>query len=312
MARHVVRLDGLAKYVAAAAATGAAAAAYMLYESQWLSCRRSSLEVPDLPPWLEGFSILHLSDVHAGQVGLNLRTLRKAVYWARTQKVDLAVLTGDILGGVRGHARCLELLGRLEASYGIIAVPGNHEYGLSKNPFVHRACGQEWAGAGVSLLRDSYVDLTIGGGGDDGGDGAAEGGEGAEGGTVRVWGADYITGGFPLKAMLNSRASGAGADTSERPYDILLTHRPPLPGDELAGHFSLTFAGHTHGGQIRLPTPKGLMALHREALPYIEGVHDCGGSPLVISRGVGTSFLPFRLFTRPRADLYTLTKGTVL
>jgi len=282
-----------AKAVRVAWAAGAAAA-YMLYESQWLVYRRSALALPDLPPWLEGFSILHISDVHAGQVGFNLRALRKTVRWAREQKIDLVVLTGDILGGARGHDSCVELLAGLHATHGIVAVPGNHEYGLSKNPFVHRACAQEWTGAGVKLLKDSRLDVHL------------PGGEGHHGGVLKVWGADYITRGFPLTQALARQAREPGS------YSILLTHRPPLPEDELAGHFSLAFSGHTHGGQMRLPSPRGLVALHREALPYVEGTHRVGRGIVAISRGIGTSFLPFRLFTRPRVDLYTLTRGTVV
>jgi predicted MPP superfamily phosphohydrolase len=70
--------------------------------------------------------------------------------------------------------------------------------------------------------------------------------------------------------------------------------------------FPLAFAGHTHGGQLRLPGRNGLGPIHREASQYLEGVLPWNEGRLVVSRGVGTSFLPFRLLTRPEASLWRL------
>ena len=127
--RSAARAAALAAVVA-----GALGTAYMLFESQWLRCSTRPLPVLGLTDSLEGLTILHLSDVHAGQPGFNLRTLEKAVEWAADSRPDLIVLTGDILGSRWGRERCLSLLGRLQAPLGVFAVRGNHEYGMSKNP----------------------------------------------------------------------------------------------------------------------------------------------------------------------------------
>jgi predicted MPP superfamily phosphohydrolase len=282
-----------------AAAAGAAAAAYMLYESQWLQCREESLPVLGLPPYLEGLRVLHMTDVHAGQPGLNVWTFRKALRWAGEHRADLVVLTGDILGGGNEADECLRMLSGLRAPLGVFAVPGNHEYGLSKNPFAHRPFTHPWEAAGIHMLRDECRVVMV-----DGPPAAVGGPAAAPGGRLLICGADYLTGGYGLADRLRQVAAGA-----EGGFPLLLTHRPPNPDDRVFDSFPLIFAGHTHGGQIRLPSPRGPILVHKDGLPYVEGIHHLRGSVLVLSRGVGTSFLPFRLMTRPEVVLYHLTSA---
>ena len=276
----------------------------MLYESQWLQCREELLPVPGLPPALEGLRVLHLTDVHAGQPGLNMWTLSKALAWAGTRHFDLALLTGDILGGGRGADECLNLLSRLHAPLGVFAVPGNHEYGLSKNPFAHRAFTHPWEAAGIQMLRDECRAVLV-----PDRSPASMGVPEADPQSMPllICGADYLTGGYGLGGRLREARGRVGGG-----FPILLTHRPPDPDDSIFDSFPLVFAGHTHGGQIRLPSPGGPILVHKEGLPYVEGIHQVRGSVLVLSRGLGTSFLPFRLLTRPEVVLYQLVTGPSL
>ena len=99
-----------------------------------------------------------------------------------------------------------------------------------------------------------------------------------------------------------ARGSGAAAPG----FPILLIHEPPPSDSPLAGRFPLAFAGHTHGGQLRIPTASGLRPLVSEQGEFLSGVYEWSGGLLVVSRGVGTSFLPFRLLTRPEATLWRL------
>ena len=288
---------------AVAAVAGAAAAAYMTFEAQWPSCRKADLAVPGLPlPW-SGVTVLHLSDVHAGLFPTNELSFEKVVAWAAPRRPDLVFLTGDVLGERRRSARCLELLARLRPSLGMFAVTGNHEYGLGKGPLARaRNARGLWAEAGAVLLMDSCASLSP-----------------REGSRLMVCGADYLTAGFGL--LDESSASGPcrlpavpGA-ASPRPGDvdfsILLVHEPPASDSPLVARFPLAFAGHTHGGQLRVPGPSGLRPLVNEGRgeeegEHLAGVYEWGRGRLVVSRGVGTSFLPFRLLTRPEATLWRL------
>lgn len=282
------------------AAAGAAAAAYMVFEAQWVRCRQVDLAVPGLPAAWSGLTVLHLADVHAGAFSINERSLSKAVRWAEPLAPDLVVLTGDILGAPERSRTCIELLAGLQPSLGAFAVTGNHEYGLSKAPFARpRDTGSLWAEAGITLLSDSCVTLPP-----------------RDGAAVVLCGADHLSGGYGLlpgsAAPCSDRATGGGGAAGGAPatvagaFPILLIHEPPASDSPLAGSFPLAFAGHTHGGQLRVPARAGLIPLNDEHREYLGGVYTWGKGLLVVSHGIGTSFLPFRLFTRPEATLWRL------
>jgi predicted MPP superfamily phosphohydrolase len=263
------------------AVAGVAAAAYMAFESQWVRCRQVDLPVPGLPAAWSGVTVLHLSDVHAGLFSTNERSLTKAVRWAEPLAPDLVFLTGDILGDPERSRPCLDLLAQLRPPLGMFAVTGNHEYGLSKAPLARpRDTSHLWEGAGITLLSDSCVGLPP-----------------RQGSEVVLCGADYASGGYGL---LNAERSTAGV------FPILLIHEPPPSESPLATLFPLAFAGHTHGGQLRLPAPSGLTPFNKEGTEYLAGINRWGPGLLVVSRGIGTSFVPLRLFTRPEATLWRL------
>ncbi len=280
---------------AAAAAVGAAAAAYMAFEAQWPRCRQADLAVPGLPvPW-SGVTVLHLSDVHAGLFATNELSLEKVVDWALPLEPDLVFLTGDMLGDRRRSTRCLELLARLRPPLGMFAVTGNHEYGLGKGPLAKaRDVRDLWSEAGAVLLSDCCVALPP-----------------RRGARLVLCGADYLTAGFGLLGLAGAAAAGSATTGPALSGDgdafpILLIHLPPPPDSPLTAVFPLAFAGHTHGGQLRLPGPSGLTPFLNDGGKYLAGVHRWGAGRLVVSRGVGTSFLPFRLLTRPEATLWRL------
>lgn len=92
----------------------------------------------------------------------------------------------------------------------------------------------------------------------------------------------------------------AGADGSEEILKILLVHEPQFLETYAEGKFDLIFAGHAHGGQIRLPFTQGLFAPGQGILPRLtSGVHKMGSVSMVISRGLGNSTFPLRVFNRP-------------
>jgi predicted MPP superfamily phosphohydrolase len=136
---------------------------------------------------------------------------------------------------------------------------------------------------------------------------------------VVLCGADNLSGGYGLLAADEAPAAGAAptpagatapASGDRAPltdaFSILLIHEPPASDSPLARLFPLAFAGHTHGGQLRVPARSGLTPLNKKGGEYLAGVHPWGAGLLVVSRGVGTSFLPFRLLTRPEATLWRL------
>jgi len=108
-------------------------------------------------------------------------------------------------------------------------------------------------------------------------------------------------------ATLSGFATSAPSEPAAR---LILAHDPDIVLDlaDLAGPPpSLVLAGHTHGGQVRLPWLGTLYIPTRLGRRYDKGLFAFRGLPLFITSGVGTSLLPVRLFNPPEVVLLTLT-----
>jgi len=83
---------------------------------------------------------------------------------------------------------------------------------------------------------------------------------------------------------------------------LLLTHYPNYV-DSLAGlRFELILAGHSHGGQVRVPL-LGPLALPSGVGRYHLGLYETPAGPLYVNPGLGTSYLPVRINCRPEITL---------
>ncbi|MBR4860696.1 MAG: metallophosphoesterase, partial [Firmicutes bacterium] len=83
-------------------------------------------------------------------------------------------------------------------------------------------------------------------------------------------------------------------------FTILLSHRPEMLDIYAAAGINLVFTGHAHGGQWRLPGLGGIIAPGQGFFPaYTEGAHTAGDTTMYVSRGLGNSLMPIRIFNRP-------------
>jgi predicted MPP superfamily phosphohydrolase len=262
---------GRTRVLGAAASAGLA---WGLFESQWVECRQIDVRVPGLPVALDGLRILHLSDFHLGSVSLNGRAVRKAVAWAASSRTDLVAMTGDLLSRSRGERDLRESLAALRWRHGAYAVLGNHDVAVTRDPFNAAHEIEDLEREGVALLRDAS---------------AAVGGLPVH---VQVVGADPIE--FLARRSRLEELADPGADLR-----ILLCHFPEVVDRLPSGAFHLVLAGHVHGGQICLPYPGGKIRFGGFRPPYPQGVFELAGTTLVVSRGTGTAFVPFRFFARP-------------
>jgi len=236
---------------------------------------------------LDGLTVVQLSDFHAGfWPSLNLRATRKAVDLALAARPDLVVVTGDFAGGRGGLDELRRHLRRLRPPLGVFGVLGNHDHGDSRAPFVHPVDPEVIRECGVRLLTNEVVTVDAGGA------------------TVQVAGVDDTDGGHDdLPAVLARLDRGPGG------LRLLLSHHSSVVRGTAPGDFHMTFAGDTHGGQICLPVPGRRVLLSDLHAEFAEGPYDVGGRPLYVTRGVGTSMLPFRAFCRPEVVVFHVEAG---
>jgi uncharacterized protein len=266
----------------AVVAAGAGAAAWGLFESQWVECRTLDVEVAALPAGLDGLTILHVSDLHAGTPSLNMRAFRKAVEFGVRARPDHVALTGDIVSHPRASRAVVAELERLRPPLGISAVLGNHDVGASNDPFSRGAVIEDWGEAPVTLLR-------------------------GETHAVEHRGLRIEVGGLDASAWLAGRAPTAGElFSSDADFRLLLAHFPEAAEDLAPGSADLVLCGHLHGGQICMPTPWGKLRLAHGVHRYHEGIYRDGATTIVVTRGLGTTLVPFRLAARPEVSLLRL------
>jgi uncharacterized protein len=235
--------------------------------------RLETVSVPlrRLPPELDGLRIAHLSDFHLGLPSRGTRAVRRAVDWAAERQPDLTMITGDLVSRRRGEPLLRELLERLP---NCVAVLGNHDFAVSKDPFSQKVHLDDLRPA--RLLADDAETIEL------------------RGRKVQVVGVD------PRSYRVGLARPERFADP-EAALRILLCHFPGVIDRLEPGVFDLVLAGHLHAGQIALPYPGGKLRLSHIRWTYVEGLYERPGGTLHLSAGLGTTFVPFRFFARPAA-----------
>ena len=246
-----------------------------LVEPRWLKLTRKRLHLPGLPPALGGLRIALITDLHAGPL-TPLSVIRRARAMAMEARPHLVALTGDLADRRRVDVRrALAALEGLDAPLGAYAVPGNHDHVAAGIEAWRRAVDEHPT---IHDLTNRYVLIETGRG------------------RICVAGVDDLEEGAPDLTL---------PPPQERDVTVLLTHQPDVADRIPPGcrEVDLVLAGHTHGGQIRLP---GLGPVKRKSSRYDEGPHERPRTLVYTSRGVGTALLPVRFGARPEVVLLTL------
>lgn len=246
--------------------------------SRWLTASEVSIEIPGLGPGLSGTRALFVTDLHAGPF-LSARALRSALGRAAAERPDLILLGGDYastrLADLEPHR---EAFRSLRAPLGVFAVLGNHDYYTEDG----RRVAAYLADCGIRVLMNEAVRIE------------------RAGDTFVLAGIDDLHCGKPGLDLALERGRKLDA---EAPV-VLLSHNPDVFFAAARRGVALVLSGHTHGGQVRLP---GLPVLVRQSRYRLdEGRYRWNGSELVVSRGLGVSGLPVRLFCPPEVVLLTL------
>lgn len=283
---------------AALATTGAATFAYAwLYESRAYTLRQ--IDVPVLSPGSAPLRVLHLSDLH-------MRPQETAKQeWLRDLGrllPDLVVLTGDVLSHPDAGVPVLKALGPLLDTPGGF-VPGNNDYYAPqwKNPLryvtgtdktIHKT-PMDWAGFALDLSAAGWHDLTN-----------TRATVTLPEHVIDVRGVDDP---YTKRDRMAEVAGPADPDAHLR-LGLLHAPEPRVLDAWSADGVDLMLAGHTHGGQVRLPGYGAIVTNCGIDRARAKGLSAYESSWLHVSPGLGTSpYAPIRFACRPEATLLRLT-----
>jgi predicted MPP superfamily phosphohydrolase len=235
--------------------------------------KRNLVSLPALPTSFDGFTILHLSDLHADK---SQGALMRAAELAAHLKYDLCVITGDFRGRTNGDfIPTLEVVARLrDALQGdVYAVLGNHD-SITMVP--------DLEALGVNFLLNESTAIR------------------------RCADTVYLAGVDDAHFYRADNIEKAAADIPEQSVSILLSHTPEIYRQAAHAGFDLMLSGHTDGGQICLPG--GVPILLEADLPRALGAGIWRHEGLVgyTSVGVGSSVVPVRFNNRPEIALHRL------
>jgi uncharacterized protein len=287
-------LSKVALLAGAVAVAGAACVGYgVLVERDWYRLRRERVRA--LEPGQAPLTVLHLSDLH-----LTVADTRRVAFLERlaAEPVDLVVLTGDMLGEPAALGQVLEALGRFRPRLGAVAVLGSNDYWAPRfrNPLGYflGPSSRRKRSSGRNPWRELVDGLQ------------------ARGWTVlsnrRGRLADVELAGMDDPHIRRDDPGVAVPADGQAPPRLRLgvVHSPYRRAlDAFAGNgYDLVLAGHTHGGQVRLPGVGALVTNCDLPRDRVRGLSRWGSSWLHVSAGLGTSkYAPFRFACRPEASL---------
>lgn len=224
---------------------------------------------------VDAFKVLVISDIHAGPF-VSPEVLSRTFDRLMDTEPDLILLPGDFATVcVEEVEEAVVALSGLRAPLGVYGVLGNHDHYTGDVARVAELLSD----AGIELLQNESVTIARGRG------------------RFLLAGVDDLLCGMP-------RFDHALAARQDGEPTVVMSHNPDVFPEAVEHEASLVVAGHTHGGQIRVPGLPVLVRMSRYRLD--EGRFQVGGSELVVTRGLGVTGLPLRLACPPEALLLHL------
>lgn len=241
-----------------------------------------------IPDGFNGYSIIHISDLHNKSFGKNQEYLLKKV---RIAEPDIIVITGDLIDRRKYDLDiAMKFIDGAMKIAPIYYVSGNHE-AWSKD---YKNISQRLLDYGVKILDDNKVALK---------EGKHE---------IEILGLsdpDFLTSNYLEGTDLSKLKEELSKLSDDSTFQILLFHRPELFDLYTDENIDIIFSGHAHGGQFRIPLIGGLVAPDQGLFPkYTSGAYVQNQSTLIVSRGLGNSIIPVRIFNRPEIIKVTLLK----
>lgn len=259
------------------------AVGFWQYQNQIIAAEDIAIPSERLPAAFNGLRIAVVSDLHGKTFGDGNKTLVSAV---KATEPDYIAITGDLADETCTAEQVTEMVDTAEALCEIAPTyysSGNHEW-VMEDPWGFYSRLEE---AGVRVLHNEYEVLE------------------RDGQQLVLAGIDDPNGPWDQKTpetLVNEIRTAYGD-----PYILLLAHR----NEELHRWAELgvdaVLCGHAHGGVIRLPFVGGLLGTDRQLFPeFTAGLYTEGRTAMVVSRGLGNSGVPFRLFNRPHLPVISL------
>ena len=247
-----------------------------LIEPNRLVTHRETIQINNWPTGLRGIKIAVLSDLHVGSSFIDEQKVRLIVERTNELQPDLIVLLGDFMTDHRVPPEVFApILKDFRAPLGTYAVLGNHDWWFDGNR-VRRALETN----GISVIDDEVMEIN--------------------------WrGTSFWLAGLADLWTRPQHIKGTIDMVPPNQPVIALTHNPDIFPD-LQQTVPLLLAGHTHGGQVRLPIIGTVIQPSMYGQRYVRGHVFENNHHMFVTTGIGTSILPVRFGVTPEIVLLTV------
>lgn len=269
----------------------AVVAGYLVWQNNAIGISYFEYDDTSIPEAFDGYKIVQVSDLHNKDFGNQL------IDKVTAEEPDIIVVTGDVIDRNRTNIPvAVEAMEEMVDIAPVYFVTGNHEIASG----VYADLQVEMDRIGVIDLDNAFDILEI--------DGMEIGLIGIEDPLFLLL--EDIEEIGSLELLIQSRIKELIEQTNTD-FNMLLSHRAELIGVYSDAGADLTFTGHAHGGQIRLPLIEGIFAPSQGFFPeYTSGVYQQNDTTMIVSRGLGNSIFPLRINNRPELVVITLQSAS--
>ncbi|WP_291635875.1 metallophosphoesterase [Clostridium sp.] len=260
---------------------------FSYFENNNIVVSKYNIKSSMLPKAFDNFKIVQISDLHSKVFYKDNNTLTNKI---KSQNPDIIVITGDLVDRRRyNEENVLSFIDKIKSIAPIYYVNGNHEGWSGKFASLEKKLKVK----GVVVLRNESIAYE----------------KNSE--KILVLGVDdpaFNTSGssenYKNEDIMKSELLRVN---NEKYFKILLSHRPEFFDLYVNNNIDVAFTGHAHGGQVIIPFVGGILSPNQGFWPkYYKGIHRKNNTTMVISRGLGNSTFPQRIFNRPEIVTVTL------
>lgn len=253
----------------------------MYMNTTYIQNESIELEVKNLPEALQGLRLVHISDIQGDQY-TGRKEIQRYIEKVNALEPDVVIFTGDLISyGTEFIEMSAEAFSKVEATYGTYAVVGDHDYwaGLSN---VEPALESR----GISLLRDENRTIDIGGS------------------KLLLTGITQVY----SKRAEAAKVRGLTSDTTHTVLRIMAAHQiSDLLLNEAKDHnYRLLLAGHTHGGQVRVPLFGMTFSASERETEFVSGTYRRDNLLINVNNGLGFTLAPVRYNAPPAISVIEL------
>ena len=259
---------------------------FLIWENNIITVSNFNYSNSKIPEDFNDFKIVQISDLHNRLFGEKQSYLVKKI---EDLNPDIIVITGDLIDRRKFDLNiAMEFIEKAVKIAPTYYVSGNHE-----------AWSGEYFKIKESLIKNNVFIM------DDSADYIFR-----KNSKIQIIGLqdpDFLTSSYAEGTKIEKLESKIHELSQDDNFKVLLSHRPELFDIYSKNNIDIIFSGHAHGGQFRIPFIGGIVAPDQGLFPkYTSGQYNEGNSSMFVSRGIGNSIIPVRIFNPPEIISVTL------